>query len=174
MKEGSLRSRSFIRLIAMMAIMLICVAVIPPADAGSVGKSLGKAATKSVTKRIGQKAVIARQKMGKLYQFQKPRTLIHWSKRPTVDVAKGLPAKHKGGPHVFAQYPKVGRKFSAPEAQKRLNIPHKVKCYEKIRVPAGQKYHARPIKGGARGEKEIILHGQVPRRWIGGGSCFRK
>ena len=173
MKEGLVKNSYFIRLVSILGVMLICVVVTPPADAGSVGKSLGKATAKSITKRVGVKAAIARQKLGKIYRFKQPRTLIHWSKRPTVDVAKGLPAK-QGGPHVFAQYPKVGRKVSAPVAQKRLNIPHKVKCYEKIRVPAGQKYHARPIKGGARGEKEIILHGQVPRRWIGGGSCFRK
>ena len=173
MKEGAMKSSYFIRFISMVGITLICVAVTPPADAGYAGKSLGKAATKSVTKRIGLKAAIARQKLGKIYKFKKPQTLIHWSKRPTVDVAKGLPVK-QGSPHVFTQYPQVGRKVSSPVAQKRLNIPHKVKCYEKIHAPAGAKYHVRPIKGGARGEKEIILHGSIPRRWIRGGSCFRK
>lgn len=150
-----------------LAIAAVFLFDVIPVEAGSAGKAIAK----SATKRVIRKAAVARQKLGLIHQFRKPQILVRWTKSPSLDKAKGLPTKKDGVFHIFTQYSKRGRKPSPEVARRSLNIPHRVKYWEKIKVAPGTRYHVRPIKGGKRGEKEVILHGRIPSNSITCGNC---
>jgi len=153
--------------IALIVAMVFLFGVAPPVEAGSGSKIVAKSATKQILQRV----VGVRQKLGPLHRFRKPQVLIRWSNSPHLDKARGLPTKKYKSPHVFTQYPRPGRKPSPVTAQRNLNIPHKVTYWEKIRVAPGTRYHMRPVLGGKRGSKEVILHGHVPSRSVKCGNC---
>lgn len=125
---------------------------------------VGKAVAKAAAKKLSQGA--AYQKLGKIHTFEKPQTLIRWTNRPRTDVARGIRGKKQDRLHVFAQYPHPGRKRSPQLAQQGLAIRHKVRATEKITVPVGTRYHVRPIRRGAQGAKEVIVHGPIPPRAV--------
>lgn len=150
---------------------IACVAIAITLGLGvAQAAPLGKAVAKTTAKKLSQRAA-AYQKLGPIHKFEKQQTLIRWTNRPKTDAARGITGNKHDRLHVFTQYPHPGRKGSAMSAQRRLAIKHGVKIPEKIKLSPGTKYHVRPIRGGAQGEKEVIIHGPVPPRAveIGGG-----
>jgi len=137
----------------------------------ALGKSVARSATKSATKRVMRKIS---QKLGPLYRLRKSRTFIRWSKRPRMDMKEGIPTRRHGTPHIFTQRVKLGRKPSPANAQRDLNIGHRVSNWERIRVSPGTRYHVRTVKGGKPNEKEFILHGEIQKSSITCGNCARK
>lgn len=130
------------------------------ANAGVAGKAVGRAASKrAATSAAVKKEVAGRQKLGPIHTFKKPTVLERATNRPATDKIRGLGGS---GKHVFARHPKVGRRGTAEHIQKELNISHPVKTWEKIAVQPGVKYHERPIRGGEKNMREVIIHGRVP------------
>ena len=148
-----------------LAKVLVTIALVPillctAANAGVTSKAVGRAASKRAAAGTAvKKETVARQKLGPLHTVQKPTVLERATNRPATDKTRGLGGS---GKHVFTRHPKVGRRGTAEHVQKELNIPHPVKKWEKVVVPPGVKYHERPIRGGEKNMREVIIHGRIP------------
>jgi hypothetical protein len=128
------------------------------ADAAAVAKAVSKAAARRIVSGTVAKQ-LPKQKLGYIHTFKKPTTLVRATNRPATERVRGIGIRNG---HVFTRYPKPGRTGGAEHIQKELAIHHKVKAMQQLKVPAGTKYHVRPIKGGEKNMDEVIIHGRLP------------
>ncbi len=148
------------------ALSLAVVAFLNSGVATANAASAGKAVSKAAARRIVSGAVakqLPKQKLGRIHTFEKPTTLVRATNRPATEQFRGI-GKRNG--HVFTRYPRAGRTGSAEHIQKELAIPHKVRKMEKIVVPAGTKYHVRPVRRGEKNTREVIIHGRIPGKAV--------
>lgn len=128
------------------------------AEAAVAAKAVSRAAARRVVAGTVAKQ-LPRQKLGPIHTFKKPTVLMRATNQPTTEKIRGIGQRNG---HVFTRYPRPGRTGTAEHIQKELAIPHKVKKIEKIVVPAGTKYHVRPIRRGEKNTREVIIHGRLP------------
>jgi len=122
---------------------------------GIAGSRVGRGTVRSVTPNGG------RQVLGPLHAFRRPVTLERFTRRPRLDVSRGL-----ARPHSYFRRVHPGRPPSAPTARRELAIRHSVTHRELLRVQPGTKYHERPVRGGKRSQREVILENHVPPKTL--------
>src|SRR5438094_904244 len=130
------------------ALNLAVMALLASGEATANAALAAKAVSKAAARRVFAGAIgkqLPKQKLGAIHTFKKPTTLVRATNRPATEKISGL-GNREG--HVFTRYPRRGRTGSAEHIQKELAIPHKVRKMEKIVVPAGTKYHVRPVRRG--------------------------
>lgn len=119
------------------------------AEAGALGKAVARGTAKGIAKAL------PRQKLGPVHKFKAPTPLERWTNRPKTDARRGLP------PHSYWIRPEKGPKGSAAHIRKELRIPHPLKQRERLVAPPGTRYHDRPLRGGERDQREVIIHDRV-------------
>ena len=140
-------------------IALVLIFLAPGASLSEAG-SLGKAVEKGAARSILRKAPVYRRPLGSRHYFQENTRLERYTNRPRTDKLLGLRK------HSFWTRSHPGRRATAANVQRKLSIPHPVRNREVITVPPRTAYHERPIKGGLRRSREVILEKRVPGKRI--------
>jgi hypothetical protein len=127
------------------ALLAVCAgALLLIAGASAEAKGLGRG------RSGGPRA--PRQPLGPTHTFKHPTSLERWTNSPKTDARRGLRQ------HSFWVRPDRGPRGGNQHLERKLNLDHPVKQREQARVPAGTRYHERPIRGGTSHAREVILH----------------
>ncbi len=137
-------------------------------NAGGLGRALARGSAKSISKRVGSKAVrgraveLLRDKQSPTRLLAKERLVDRYTlrRRATQELRSGIPPYR----HMTSRSTK--RPLSALTAQRRLGLPRKPQIVERIKIPKGTTVNMNKVVKGQPGYGEITSPRRLPARTI--------